>query len=342
MSSPKYSTIEILPNELWLNIFQYFNTDDLFRTFFKLNKRIDNLVTSENNLHLTLNNNFDYERCMDIILNSIKSLSQVKSLTLQYSTLLEKFYAIYPITHFTQLHTLHLLSSIKLDIFRDILCLTTLKSLSLVYNSVQSFETQWETLCNEGSNLALTLIDFAVRLDFSEVVQLNTESVAQPNMIERFTMQFFSNRRSTLILPFFAQTQFLIFGHLPSRTQSCLVLNRCIKIKLDLCKDVTHEQIQSILKLVPQLKYLIVLQTDYSVQAAGRVWQHLLENTCKNVLIFNLTIRFTKGYGCPEYPLSYWNQNSFRTIYWVERKTRSRFRDHAFPGFTACFDIRKK
>ncbi|UJR07392.1 hypothetical protein I4U23_011678 [Adineta vaga] len=329
MTNINRNTIEILPNELWLKIFGYFNTYDLFRTFFKLNMRIDSLITNENNLHLILYNNFNYDWCTEIVLNSIKSLSHIKSLTLANSMLIERFHEIYPVYTFTQLQTLRFLSPITLKLFHDILQITTLKSLSLVYNNIPNYETQWKILCYEGRNLASTLNHLVLCINSDEMMDVNVQT----------TMQ--SNRSSITILPFYAQMQFLRFGNgtSPRMCTRSFILSNCTKMELDLDKDFTYQQLELVLRTVPQLKSLVVTQTDYAVETAGREWQYLLENVCKHILKFILNIRFIKRYGAFEYPLSYWNQNTFRTFFWLERKTKTRFRDHAYPGFVATFHI---
>ncbi|CAF1340343.1 unnamed protein product [Adineta steineri] len=354
MTNVDCTTYEILPNELWLSIFQYFNTYNIFYTFFKLNKRIDSLIVNENNLHVALYNDFDYEWCTEIFLQSINSFSQVKSLTLANSRLLEQFHEIYPIYNFTQLHTLKFLCPVKLTLFHDVLCMTTLKSFSFVYNNASNFEAQWKSLCYNQSNLTSTLTHLTIKFDryntisdSDEMVNTNSKTVVQPNCIERLIIRYLSNKSRITILPLFGQTQFLTLGlfcdyPLPLMTTKPFILNNCIKMELDLYKDITYQQIESILKLVPHIKYLSIIQEDYPVQEAGRHWQYLLENICKNVLKFRLLIRFTKGYGSPEYHLSYWNQDTFRTLYWFERKTKTKYLDHAFPGFVVNFDIRKK
>jgi hypothetical protein len=56
------SIIEILPNELFQHIFQYISASDLFNIFACLNVRFSSLVKSQQNLHLTLDENWDDRR----------------------------------------------------------------------------------------------------------------------------------------------------------------------------------------------------------------------------------------------------------------------------------------
>jgi len=56
------STIEILPNELFKDIFRYISTYDLFNSFYHLNFRFNSLVKSQDNLHLTLEEDWDHKQ----------------------------------------------------------------------------------------------------------------------------------------------------------------------------------------------------------------------------------------------------------------------------------------
>jgi len=46
------SRLELLPNEILLLIFQYFNAEDLFQVFYNLNYRFNQLIQSFHELHL--------------------------------------------------------------------------------------------------------------------------------------------------------------------------------------------------------------------------------------------------------------------------------------------------
>lgn len=94
--SINYSRLEHLPNELLIDIFQYFNVQDLFQAFYNLNFRFNILLQTLNSLLLTLpynysiyDNYFPYiriliiNRAIDINLNYF---SQIQHLILRYPT----------------------------------------------------------------------------------------------------------------------------------------------------------------------------------------------------------------------------------------------------------------
>lgn len=56
MSDGRLSHIEDLPNKLWLEIFVYLDSTDLFMAFFGINQRINYLLISQKLVLLSLSN----------------------------------------------------------------------------------------------------------------------------------------------------------------------------------------------------------------------------------------------------------------------------------------------
>ena len=90
------SRLELLPNELLIDIFEYFHPQDLFRVFYNLNIRFNILLQSLHHLSLTVSTNNCVEdefipyirtlivnRAIDIDLNRF---NQIRSLILRYPT----------------------------------------------------------------------------------------------------------------------------------------------------------------------------------------------------------------------------------------------------------------
>lgn len=53
------SSIEQLPNELLIEIFEYISAYDLYHTFFNLNSRLNSIINSLQNLHLIFQEDWD-------------------------------------------------------------------------------------------------------------------------------------------------------------------------------------------------------------------------------------------------------------------------------------------
>jgi hypothetical protein len=69
----QHSTLEIFPDELFFELFEYIPINDLYRTFFGLNKRIDIILRSLSNLFAEWTTNTD-DQIIDIFSSSISRL----------------------------------------------------------------------------------------------------------------------------------------------------------------------------------------------------------------------------------------------------------------------------
>lgn len=68
-----HSTLEILPDELFFELFEYIPINDLYRTFFGLNQRINNILKNLSNLFAEWTTNSD-DRIIDIFSSCISRL----------------------------------------------------------------------------------------------------------------------------------------------------------------------------------------------------------------------------------------------------------------------------
>jgi hypothetical protein len=112
------STFESLSNELLIHLFQYFNTPDLFQSFYNLNLRFNTLIESLNHLHLTISSN-DHSLHLNLLSPYIHSLITIGEVDIN-------------LQHFENLHhlILHSPSDKLLNQFENI-TLSHLESLSI-------------------------------------------------------------------------------------------------------------------------------------------------------------------------------------------------------------------
>jgi hypothetical protein len=69
------SSIEIFPNELLIELFEYISPYDLYNTFFNLNSRLNSIINSLKNLHLILQEDWDNkERFIPFFASQISTL----------------------------------------------------------------------------------------------------------------------------------------------------------------------------------------------------------------------------------------------------------------------------
>ncbi|CAF1142469.1 unnamed protein product [Rotaria sordida] len=109
------SLLEDLPNEILMNIFQHFDARDLFRTFYNLNFRFNQLLQSLNYLSLTIFK-FDSNEMNDYDIFT----PYIYTLVIDYAVDID-------LNHFINLHRLTLLSptsnQLKQIVFNNLSCL---------------------------------------------------------------------------------------------------------------------------------------------------------------------------------------------------------------------------
>ena len=68
-------TIELFPNELLIELFEYISPNDLYKSFFNLNFRLNSIINSLQNLHLTFHEDWDTkERSVPFFASQISTL----------------------------------------------------------------------------------------------------------------------------------------------------------------------------------------------------------------------------------------------------------------------------
>ena len=106
MSDQVSNSIEQIPVELWRDIFDYFNPNDLWHTFRDLNTRI-NAIIDQTPLHLNLRRRGEFIRYTENIPRSMNP-ENVLSLVLDDGTESGEFFSVFPLDSFVQLRTLTL------------------------------------------------------------------------------------------------------------------------------------------------------------------------------------------------------------------------------------------
>ena len=104
MSYTLHTVIELLSVELWREIFDYFNTNDLWYSFRGLNRRIDTII-DQTPLYLNFEKKGKYDYFMKNILPSM-NVPNVRSLNLQEANATKHFFSNYSLNSMIQLRVL--------------------------------------------------------------------------------------------------------------------------------------------------------------------------------------------------------------------------------------------
>ncbi|CAF4164987.1 unnamed protein product, partial [Adineta steineri] len=100
------NVIELLSVELWREIFDYFDVNDLWYSFHGLNKHIDGII-DQVQLHLNFEKEGNFDYFMKNILSSINFFN-VRSLKLNKQNEIKQFFSMYSLNAFDQLRLLSL------------------------------------------------------------------------------------------------------------------------------------------------------------------------------------------------------------------------------------------
>ncbi|CAF4573713.1 unnamed protein product, partial [Didymodactylos carnosus] len=114
--------LEEIPVEIWLEIFRYLGTIDLYRAFYNLNTRINTILS---HIHLYFDLNADDE-CSPLIIYAFEQ--QIYSLRLS-SNAITVFYSVFTLTQFNNLSKLKLVDILSEQYDHITLELLTLKHL---------------------------------------------------------------------------------------------------------------------------------------------------------------------------------------------------------------------
>ncbi|CAF1212590.1 unnamed protein product [Didymodactylos carnosus] len=104
MSNIHHSVIELLAVELWREVFDYFNMNDLWYSFRGLNKKIDGII-DQTQLHLNFEKEGNYDYFIKNIQSSING-ANLQSLKLQKANEIKHFFSIYSLSSLIQLRLL--------------------------------------------------------------------------------------------------------------------------------------------------------------------------------------------------------------------------------------------
>ncbi|CAF4151805.1 unnamed protein product, partial [Rotaria sordida] len=106
MFNINHSGIELLSVELWREIFDYFDVNDLWYSFRGLNKQIDGII-DQVQLHLNFEKKSNYDYFIKNILPSINVVN-IQSLKLRKENKIKHFFSIYSLNSLVQLRLLSL------------------------------------------------------------------------------------------------------------------------------------------------------------------------------------------------------------------------------------------
>ncbi|CAF1236398.1 unnamed protein product [Adineta steineri] len=337
------SIIEMFPVELWLDIFNYFNSNDLWHSFHGLNRKIDAMI-EQTILHLNFEEQDSYYYFMKNML-PILNVANVRSLKLQEPIEIIDFFSTFPLSsliqlRFLSLNLLYCSGDSSLKPWNQLSSLKYLQSLNIMLcRSTGGFDNSNEekvliihsifnqNFCPLLKSLIITSGEFArvTSLPFSMTTPKMT-------IIEYLSIDALYFEDLIKLLPalqnvksFHIDDGLHVNDMIDIQSRKMIIrtplMPKCIRLHLNLEMGTTFNHIKYILKHTPNLQGLF-LSIRPNLLIAKR-WEKLLSSKCPNLLKLELTCTdFMYGdYSAVVYERLETFERECQTPFWIERNT---------------------
>ncbi|CAF1484315.1 unnamed protein product [Rotaria sordida] len=359
MSGDKFhSTIELLSVELWREIFEYFNSNDLWYSFRNLNRKIDAII-DRTVLYLNFTKQGTYDYFMKNILPPMKFIN-IRSLKVTNSNEIQHFFSNFSLDSLIYLRLLSLkfmystndnlfifwsqLSSLKyLQSLEIIFC-----SFSQVKNYVQEKKYIIHSIFNKGycpSLKSFIISTYGAQQDTSKITSIITTT--KTTNIQHVSIDLLTFNDLIKLLPALQNvksfyTDKLLLGDDISdeQYQSKIIvmplLPKCIHLHVKLSDDITFQRVESLLKQTPNVKKLFIWGWYPLLHA--KKWESLLPIYCTKLINFQLICTGYIFYGNFGQAIDDFQQICQVTSFWFERNATISYDEYCL-GHRYCTDV---
>jgi hypothetical protein len=342
MSIKYHNGIELLSVELWREIFDYFNVNDLWYSFRGLNKHIDEIL-DQAQLHLNLERKGKYDDFMKNILPFV-DIGNIRSLKLRKQNRIKHFFSISSLHSLVQLRLLSLeymysLNDNLMTFWNQLSSLKYLRSLKVIFGS--KFRPNNHLEEKEFIIRSIFNQDFCPLLNCLIIKnngndKLNTElpipsliQTSQTTNIKHFSIDCLTFLDLIKLLPALQKTKSFcidseLFCNNQFFTQQLIpiaksLMPECNKLDLSLAVDMTFEHIEYVLKHTPNLTKLIICNNYHLLDA--KKWEVLLSVRCLRLVEFELICHGDDHDDDYDKAGSDFEKECQATTFWMERNS---------------------
>jgi hypothetical protein len=336
MSETFYSVIELFSVELWREVFDYFNSNDLWYSFRDLNKRINSII-DQTILHLNFEKQDNYDYYMKNIFPSV-NVANIRSLKLVDSNEIKHFFSIYTLNSLIQLRLLSLtfmcsFNDNSFKFWNQLSSLKYLQSLKIKFGGYSGcgycVEEKEYIICSIFNKdfcplLKSFIIEACSRRSWKSTIPslitttkatnmeyVSIDSLAFIDLIKLFpALQNVKSFRSDYELNYDCRQQ-------PNMTITMPLLSKCIRLHLHLSEDMIFEHVEYILKHTPNLQDLF-LWSWYNLLNAKK-WAEILSVQCPKLLKVELICTGPIGDNYFHQASDDFEQECAIIPFWVER-----------------------
>ncbi|CAF0927527.1 unnamed protein product [Adineta steineri] len=310
MFNINHSGIESFPVELWREIFDYFDANDLWYSFRGLNKQIDGII-NQIELHFNFEKTGNYDYFLKNIFPSTNVLS-IRSLKIRKEKKIKHFFSIYSLNSLVQLRLLSLdgmycTNDNLFTFWNQLSSLKYLRSLKIIFGSKyhpnNDLKDKEFLICSIFNQYFCPLLTcFTIENKGND--NLNTElpiasliQTIKPTNIKYLSIDCLNFVDLIKLLPALQNAKSFsiengLFSDNQSHPQQIVtitepLMSECRTLDLVLSVDITFEHIEYILKHTPNLKRLILSCYWFPLLDAKK-WELLLSTQCPSLVEFEL------------------------------------------------------
>lgn len=362
MFNINHSGIESFSVELWREIFDYFDMNDLWYSFRGLNKQIDGII-NQVELHFNFEKKGNYDYFLKNIFPSINVLN-IRSLKIRKEKKIQHFLSIYS---FNSLVQLRLLSLDGMDCMNDTLVtfwnqlssLRYLRSLKIIFGSKSHPNNDRKdreflicsifnqdfcpllicfTIKNKGNDNFNTELPISSLIQTTKRTNIKYLSIDCLHFVDLIKLlPALQNAKSFCIEnELFCDDQFHPQQIMP-------LMSKCKKMDLILSVDITFEHIEYILKHTPNLKRLILSSYWFPLLDAKK-WELLLSVQYARLVEFEFACNGDDDDNAYEKAGRVFKKKCKTRTFWKERNARvitTAFSEDDYYYTTIVFNLEK-
>lgn len=309
MANRAATVIENAPNELWREIFEYFNGFDLWFSFRGLNERIDAIIDLTP-LDLNFQKRGTYPKFKKNIHPAMNETNteNVRSLLMNKSQEIQHFFPRYSLGSLVQLRTLHLehlypFDSSSYEVWQQLSRLKHLRSLKISFARSSNYETAFD----QKGWLIHSIIEpdcypslrrFSVEtlgVKKQKSVILSSNPTAVTSNIRYLSIDTLTFGDLVKLLPALGNIKSLCISdelstggepaEKPPKVETPL-LPKCLELEVKFCTEHTFEHVEYLLGHIPNVQRLVLWGWSQIIDA--KKWESLLSTLCPKLLKLEL------------------------------------------------------
>ncbi|CAF1343541.1 unnamed protein product [Rotaria sordida] len=309
MSEKFHSVIEIFSVELWREIFEYFNSNELWYSFRDLNRRIDGII-DRTVLYLNFTKRGTYSYFMKNILSPMKVIN-IRSLKFTNSNEIQHFFSNFSLDSLIHLRLLSLkcmysFNDNSFTFWNQLSSLKYLQSLKIIFsgnqvgsdNIIKENEFIIRSIFNK--DYCPLLKSLTINIDRTQSVMSLIPSLIPTTKVtnikylslDSLTFNDFIKLLSALqnVKSFYIDSELCLDNESnepqPNMTIIIPLLPKCTRLHVGLSNDIMLEHVEYLLKHTPNLKDLFVWGWYHLLDA--KRWKSLLSMQCPKLKKFEL------------------------------------------------------